>query len=331
MSAAGALLHPWWREAWLHRRWMQMTTVRITLALAFAVPALAVGRLVSGPALRDRFGTAVEVIVANPGLVALLAGAGTWWATRRVTQSRLDALEQGWWRAAPVPAASLDVVVLAHALLIAAMSMACVLGATGALAWLGARTLPWPAMWAAGTAIVLGAGLAGLLVAWRCRHPPVAYRAGVRVPIWSPPWPRSSHAPHVFDWQRREALLRWRRGGSAWLVGIVVALTPGGADPRVVAGLVLMAGMAGWFGTVLHASGDVARDARATLRATPMSGMRLRRATLGYPVFALLATCGGFILGVALAGSATLPLWAAVAVLMSARGVRSLWHAGRTA
>lgn len=330
VRAAAALVHPWWREAWLRGSHASRTgRVRGSIGLALCAFVAAVAWQLSAATGRASVAAAMHAVAAHSGLAAVLAAAAAWSTARRVAQARVDALAHGWWRAAPAGRGAVDVVILAHISAIAVALAACAGVALGVMALLAMRAPPWHALSTIAAAIGAGAAIAGLQVAWRDRHPRMAYRAGLRTALWTIPWPRSPHAPHVFDWQRREALVRWRRGGGTWLVGMLVALTPGGTPPHVVAGMLLMAGVAGWLGTALHASGDVARDARAALRATPMDRMRLRRAAWGYPAFAVLATCTAFALGAALAGTGTLALWCAVAVLLSSRGVLALWHAGR--
>lgn len=321
-----AAWHPWWGEAWLQARHGRTQALAGAIALAACGAVVVAMRVVDDPALIRHAGTWLQAGASHAGLLALIAGIAAWRSTRRTAQARVDTLLQGWWRAAPVRHVAVDVVVAAHALAVAAVVIAVLVLAAGGLAWLAHARMPWPALAMPVAAVATGAAVAGAHVAWRQRHPAVVPRTGVRAPLWAPPVPVSRTAPHLFDWQRREGIVRWRSGGSSWVVGAFVALTPGATHPLQFGGVLLMAGVTAWLATVLQASGDVSGRARIVLRATPMSRLGRWRASLGYPAFALGCAGTALLLGTLMAGPALLGLCAAIVVLLASTSIWRLWR-----
>lgn len=320
------MLHPWWREAALvaprvvHSR-------RGPVAASLGACAVILG----GMWLGDRaypVATAASIHAAfetHAGMFALLLGLAAYTSGHRLARSRVDAMQTGWWRAAPVHRASIDVSVLAMCVLLAVAATVVAAGAIASLAWLAGQPVPIGTVRVSACAIAAGCVVAAVQVIWRRRHPPVTHRAGVRVPLLAMRGPRTSAAPHLFDWQRRETVVRWRRGGNIRLIGVALVLMPGATHPAHVAGMVLLAGAAAWWGTVIAASGDVAAHARLSMKATPIDAHRLRRAGWRYPALALgiaslLFACGTLMVGV---GSLAM-LWAAVACVLSLGGLMRL-------
>lgn len=101
------------------------------------------------------------------------------------------------------------------------------------------------------------------------------------------PWLHDPRLPHLLDWQRRAALVRWRSGRGFGLVGVVLAGEPMGASAAGVVGLVLLALVLAWLAVAMRACADAAGDARRLLDATPASADHVRRASLRFPLFAL--------------------------------------------
>lgn len=144
---------------------------------------------------------------------------------------------------------------------------------------------------------------------------------GIREPLFA--WPRldDSRLPHLPDWQRRCALVRWRGGGGFALVGIVLAGVPMGAAVLDVAGLVLLALSLAWLAVVMRACADVTGAASRLLDATPAPAGCMRRVALRYPLVATICAMGLAVGGVLLLRGSVVSI---VAWIVCA-GAVSLW------
>lgn len=134
------------------------------------------------------------------------------------------------------------------------------------------------------------------------------HAAGIREPLFALPWVDDARLPHLLDWQRRAALVRWRSGGNFILVGLVLAGVPRGPVLHEVVGLVLLALSLTWMAVTMGACADSTLDATRLLAATPFDPHRVRRAALRYPA---IGACGAAVLaaiGVALAHP-SIALW----------------------
>ncbi|MBN8737621.1 MAG: hypothetical protein J0H27_15320 [Xanthomonadales bacterium] len=144
---------------------------------------------------------------------------------------------------------------------------------------------------------------------------------GIREPLFALPWLNDPRLPHLLDWQRRSALVRWRSGGGFALVGVVLAGVPMGAAIFDVAGLVLLALALAWLAVVTKACMTVANDARELLGATPVPAGRMRRGSLRYPLIALLGATFLAAFGVLLlrGGLVSMVVWVVCAAAVSLR------------
>lgn len=321
--------HPWWCElAVVVRGHAQTTPGRVARGAAVGLGALALAVLLCVAMrahLRENAEAVALAFAAHAGLIATLLALAAFTASRRFAHAHAESLHSGWWRAAPVDRGSIDRVVVAVALLAGCASIGLLALGAACTALLAGRALPMTALVSCAIAVLAG-GLAGAAAAnWRRRHPATLRRAGIRVPVLRIATPASA-APHLFDWQRREAVMRWRTGSNIKLIGVYLALTPGASQPWQVAGALMFVAATAWLGAVLTASGDVTQRARQCLQATPLDAAALRWAGLRYPLLALAAASLVFAGGVALSGGVgPLPvLCVAVAGLLSVRGVTSL-------
>lgn len=336
------VLHPWFTEARLTARrqlgawrWRVGTGV-LAIASLFAGAAWAMQQSTqSGDSL---LATGLQAFARWPVPIALLlAGLGY-----RLTRSRLLALSQylrtGWWAAAPVDTGQLT----RTSLLVSIVALAAVLAAAAVL-------LTVIAVWAEGphayraplmTALaVVAAGLiagngAGTLAALRgggARK--AAAREGRREPLFAWAWLDDRRLPHLCDWQRRETVLRWRRGGNAgWIAAAVMAI-PGASSVWSVGGVLLLVTLLAWLDVAQRAGADSAMRAAACLRATPLTSMQFLRAGLRYPVFAAMCALVGGLLGIAVLGLSwrAMGLWALLVTALSMRlPLAWWWHVRRT-
>lgn len=181
-------------------------------------------------------------------------------------------------------------------------------------------------------ALVIGAALAA---ARALRSGTQGTRAaGIREPLLALPWLNDPRLPHLLDWQRRAALVRWRSGGNFILVGLVLTGVPQGPVLHEVAGLVLLALSLTWLAIAMRACADSALDATCLMAAMPVAPHQVRRAALRYPAIGASATAVLAAVGVALthpsialwcgwiacgAAASALPVWR---VLNATRGQR---------
>ena len=155
---------------------------------------------------------------------------------------------------------------------------------------------------------------------------------GIREPLLALRWLNDARLPHLLDWQRRAALVRWRRGGSFVMVGIVLGAVPMGAPMVPVAGLVLLVLSWSWLAVAMRASADVTIAAARLLGATPLDIARARLASLHYPVVAAVCALAWMALGIALLRQGMLaPAWIILAGAASAWPVLRLLRATRDA
>ncbi|HEV7123096.1 MAG TPA: hypothetical protein VGN24_06675 [Rhodanobacter sp.] len=132
---------------------------------------------------------------------------------------------------------------------------------------------------------------------------------GIREPLFALPWLNDPHLPHLLDWQRRAALVRWRRGGGGMMVALALFAVPDGASVLTGSGLVLFVISLTWLDVALRACVKTTAEAARLLRPTPAGGERLRAVSLRYPLLATacatsLTAAGAILLGdgAALAG-----------------------------
>ena len=308
-SPAMSALHPALRADWLVlRRTGAVAFVRMfgapVLLLACCV-ALACGDLYKG------YGWCLAA-------AALLALGGS----HAIAHQRvLDALERwrlGWCGALPIPrgtTAWTSLIVTAVALLLSlvfAMLLLLIVSASAP----HRGDLPY-ALAGIDLALVVGTSIAmvrALRIGARTNH-----ADGIREPVLALPWLNDTRLPHLLDWQRRAALVRWRRGGSFVMVGIVLGVVPMGAPMVPVAGLVLLVLSWSWLAVAMRASADATTDAVRLLGATPLHFARARRASLRYPAVAALCALVWMALGITVLRVRVIaPAWIVLAGIASA-------------
>ncbi|MGO1069863.1 hypothetical protein [Lysobacter sp. CA199] len=306
------LLHPWLYEA-------RLAVVRGGDWRGWRLRALALASCIAVPVgLRLWSEETAALPAALPRLIAqlplpfgLLAIAFAYALARGRLIALDDTLRHGWWAAAPIePArATRTLILLALVAGLAAMAIvALVLAAFGGggEVWRGACAI-------VETGVAVGTGL-GLISALRHRrHPARRTREGARQPLFGLRWLDDARLPHLSDWQRREALLRWRRGGHAWMIGAVLLALPSSTAAASGAGVLLIAIALAWFSLVVQSCAAATVDAESLLTSAPREPHALARAAWRYPAFAFACTTA-----FAAAGSALLSLsWRAAPVLLA--------------
>ncbi|MGH8114734.1 MAG: hypothetical protein ACREPS_06750 [Rhodanobacteraceae bacterium] len=156
-------------------------------------------------------------------------------------------------------------------------------------------------------------------------------RAGLtREPVLALRWLNDLRLPHLLDWQRRDALVRWRAGGNFFWIGALLVSLPHGVILRMAIGIVLLALSLMWLAMVMRACADVTSDAMRLLTPTPLDSAHARIVSLHYPLVAavcaaVLAGCGAVLmdLGTAMWG------WLACAVALAAWPVYRIMSAAQ--
>lgn len=253
---------------------------------------------------------------------AVLALAGSHALTRHRLTAALVRARFGWCGALPLRSVASSGVLVA--LTVGALAVAVVSGSV----LLVCAALPAPHRDALGFGLlaldgglIVGA-LAAIVLALR-RGAAMKFRhaEGIREPLFALPWLEDARLPHLPDWQRRCALVRWRGGGGFSLVGVALAGVPMGAAMFDVAGLVLLALALAWLAVVMRACAATTGAAGSLLGATPLSSARMRRASLRYPLAGWLGSMALAGLGAALlrGGFATWVGWCICAAALSLR------------
>lgn len=203
-------------------------------------------------------------------------------------------LRHGWWAAAPVDRRRTTRTLALVAAAVALARLVVLAAAVGLLAWLARDPVSAGVLLGAGASGLAAGTVLGAIAALRRRgRPDGSVSLGIREPWFALRQLDDSRLPHLFDWQRRTALVRWRQGGNFWMFAVALAGVPSGVGARQVVGLVLLLGSAAWLGIAVRASADAAREARRTLAPIPLDTKAFARATWRYPVFATL--CAGVI------------------------------------
>lgn len=249
---------------------------------------------------------------------ALLALGGSYAIAHR---RLLDAVERwrfGWCGALPVArgAVPCTLLLVTTAALLASLALATVLLLGVSVSAPHHGDLAY-ALAGIDLALFVGATAAALRVFRRSAR--VRHADGIREPLLALPWLNDPRLPHLLDWQRRAALVQWRRGGSFVMVGIVLIGVPIGAPMLEVAGLVLLVLSWSWLAVVMHASADASTAAIRLLGAVPLDAHRARVASFCYPLVAALCALVPMIVGAILDGHAAIaPAWIACAGAVSA-------------
>ncbi|MGH8192583.1 MAG: hypothetical protein ACREP2_14190 [Rhodanobacteraceae bacterium] len=256
---------------------------------------------------------------------ALFALAGSFSLTRSRLTTALAHARFGWCGALPTSPRTLRwtlVALSAGALLVAVSSCS---------ALLALASIPAPRRDALDLALLaLDGGLAvgtGAAVVTVLRAGAVArsrHADGIREPLFALPWLNDPALPHLLDWQRRCALIKWRRGGAAIGVVVLAAVPDGAAIPKV-AGLLLLVLSLGWLAVVMRACAEATMDAIRLLEATPLPAGRMRSSSLRYPLVAVVCAVILAVVGVLLMRGS----WVAVAAWIGCLVAGSAWSCHR--
>lgn len=255
------------------------------------------------------------------GIGATLALVGSFALTRGRLLAALRRARFGWCGALPVQRGEMLVALL----LLVATALGVAAGAGSLLLLVAAAKASQPdaiglALLALDGGLVLGTGAAVVSTSRKDAVERLRHADGIREPLFALSWLNGARLPHLSDWQRRAAVVGWRRGGSFAMVGCVLAAVPDGAAIPAVVGMVLWMLALVWFEVVLRASAATTVDAMHLLDATPLSPDSMRRATLRYPFFAAVCAVVVVVVGVALPGGGLLSgvAWTACAVAAAA-------------
>ncbi|MGH8081453.1 MAG: hypothetical protein ACREP7_12840 [Lysobacter sp.] len=313
------LLHPWLLEVRIAAvRGGGWRRLRGTLALLAASLIVPLGLRACGAEAAALPPALPRLIAHLPLPFGLLALAFACAIARGRSIAFDDLLRHGWWAAAPIDPARATRTLIVLVVVATAASMlliAVVLAACG-----GDAAIWRSACWIVDGGIGLGAAI-GLLSALRHRrHPARRSREGARQPLFGLRWLDDARLPHVSDWQRREALLRWRRGGHSWMIGAVLFALPSSTGLASGLGVLSIAIALAWFSLVVQACVVATANADGLLLSAPRTPHALSRAAWRYPAFAF-ACATAF----ASAGAALLSLsWRAAPVLLAIALVLSL-------
>lgn len=245
-------------------------------------------------------------------------------------QRLLDAVERwrfGWCGGLPVArdATTRTLLLVALAALVASLAFATVLLLVASTAAPHRGDLPY-AMAGIDLALVMGPAVAAVRVLRAGATGRVRHTDGIREPLFALPWLNDSCLPHLPDWQRRAALVRWRRGGGATMAALALFAVPDGAFVLRGAGLVLFVISLTWLDVALRACARTTADAARLLRPMPLGGERLRAASFRYPALAMACTFVLMVVGAVLmsGGHMVAGLWAGAGILAAAA-----WPMGR--
>lgn len=249
-------------------------------------------------------------------------------------QRLMDALERwrfGWCGALPVARGAAEYTLLLVTSVVLMVSLAFVTALLLGMSMSGPHRgdLPY-ALAGIDLALVVGTAIAATRVFQRGAVARVRQADGIREPLFALPWLNDPRLPHLLDWQRRAALVRWRRGGSFVMVGIVLGAVPMGAPMAQVAGLVLLVLSWSWLAVVMHAGADATNAALRLLRAEPLDVRWARRASLRYPLVATSCALVLMAVGIAVIRQGLLaPAWIVCAGLASAWPLLGILRATR--
>lgn len=317
-----ALWHPAIRADWLVLR----RTGPAALAHIFGAPVLLLACCMA-IACGD-FYTGYGWCLAACALLAL--GGGYAIANQRL----LDALERwrfGWCGALPVARGTTAFTLLLVAtasLILSVVLVAALLYCVSAPAP-HRKDLPY-ALAGIGLGLVVGVAVALARGARRDAAVRARHMDGIREPLFALPWLNDPRLPHVLDWQRRAALVKWRRGGAALVVVVLVAVPDGAAIPNVM-GLFLFSASLVWLGVVMRESADASAAAVRLLGATPLNARCARLASLRYPCVAASCALVPVLVAAILGGRAVIALaWILCAGLASAWPLFQIFRATRS-
>src|SRR5690348_5649622 len=289
-AAMAAPWHPAIRADWLVLR----RTGAVAVVRTISAPALLLMGCVA-VACGDFYAGYGWFVAAG----ALLALGGSYSITHQRLLAATERWRFGWCGTLPVARGA----TMSTLLFVAAAALFAALAFVTALLFAASVSAPRGADFvyaAAGIdlALIIGSALAAGRALRRAAHGTRA--EGIREPLFALPWLNDPRLPHLLDWQRRSALVRWRSGGNFVLVGLVLAGVPQGPVLHEVVGLVLLALALTRLGVAMRASADSTRDATRLTAAIPFDPYRVRRAALRYPAIGAFSTAVLAAVGAAL-------------------------------
>jgi hypothetical protein len=303
------VFHPWVNEAALcarrlglsPREWRGGLVGLASTAIIGFVVVVAASVLQRSPA--QILALVTKTITDSPSAAAIAVASLSYLSVGRSVRSLYAYLSEGWWAGAPVTSGAMWRTLLA----VTALSTAgWWLGWLIVMSFAAGGVADTSAI--VGFALVFGAALA-LYSGTKAASPKRAGRRRKRIltPVFAPQAFARRVLGGVPEWQRREALLQWRTGSNFWMLGLVLFAVPGGTSLLPISGFVLLSTAAIWFSVVLRACAEVALDASALLKATPVAPWSLRRAALVYPTASTAlalatVTAGALALGEVLGG-----------------------------
>lgn len=241
----------------------------------------------------DRIGLVLHFLVEQPFATGVLFAAFGFAMAHGTTASLVAELRHGWWGATPVPVAATRRTVLLFALGQTLLSNVALLGVLLVIVAISDRWQHWfaPAVIIASIGLWIGAALGYLVARRREARPRTKHsRHGTTKPLFALPGLDDARLHHFPDWQRREALNRWRLGGRIWQLVAFGLLIPMNSAFWSLLGLLLLGTSLIWFGVVLRASEETIVRATKLFAAMPLHFPALAAASLRYPLLAWFAT-----------------------------------------
>lgn len=302
-------LHPALRADWLVLR----RTGPISFVRTIGVPALLLACCVA-VACGDFYGGYGWGLAA----AALLALVGSYAVAHDQLSRAVERWRFGWCGALPAArgSAAWTVSIIVAAALIVALAFVVALLIVVASKAPHAADLPY-ALLGVDLGLIVGTAVALVRVA-RASVGRVAHADGIREPLLVLAWLNDPRLPHLVDWQRRAALVRWRRGGSFVVIAVVLAGVPDAPSIPVVVALVLLVLAWAWLAVVIRASADSTRALMFLLGAAPLDVHCARTVSLRYPFVAALCALVSMIAGTLLTGRGIVALaWVVCALAVS--------------
>lgn len=309
----GLALHPRFREARIAMRRDPRTLRRGgTITLIFvAVVALGMTR-------RGMLETVAAFLAAWPLQIGIAVAVASLALTRSRLVRLIDEWHEGWWAAVPLGRHCIARSVIALTTIVTGTIGVLLAGVLFAAIGVVSNPQALSGLFAIETGLLAGAAAGALtaLRATRAERTRSNQSQPWREPLLRLAWLHDRRAPHLSDWQRREALQGWRSGGNFWLPGAALAAMPNGIPLGTVIGLLLLAVVTAWILVVLRAGSAVARDALGLLAATPLSRNTFAAVALRYPWFT--TACATLLSAISIAmtglGWRSLSIWALAVV-----------------
>jgi MFS family permease len=254
----------------------------------------------------DRIGLALYFLVSQPLATGLMFVALGFAMVHGTTISIVTELRHGWWGASPVPAEATRRTVFVFALGQTIAGNLGIVAVLGAIVAISDRWEHWfyPAVAIFSVSLWLGAALGYVVARRREARPHTKHtRHGTTKPLFPMPGLDDPRLHHFPDWQRREALNRWRLGGRLWQLVALGLLVPMNSAFWSLAGLLLLGTSLIWYGVVLRACEETIARATQLFAASPLPFPTFAAASARYLVVAWIAAAGLGCLGLVMQGA----------------------------